>query len=68
MKDLLEDEVDEKFYISDEKTKKFIKNLNTNDSDNVDMGSPKFIGNVNREILEQDMPEVYGTIVMLVLL
>lgn len=31
------------------KTKKFIKNLNTNDSDNVDMGSPKFIGNVNRE-------------------
>lgn len=49
LKDLLEDEVDEKFYISDEKTKKFIKNLNTNDSDNVDMGSPKFIGNVNRE-------------------
>lgn len=42
LKDLLEDEVDEKFYISDEKTKKFIKNLNTNDS-------PKFIGNVNRE-------------------
>lgn len=49
LKDLLEDEVDEKFYISDEKTKKFIKNLNTNDSDDVDMGSPKFIGNVNRE-------------------
>ena len=49
LKDLLEDEVDEKFYISDEKTKKIIKNLNTNDSDNVDMGSPKFIGNVNRE-------------------
>lgn len=49
LKDLLEDEVDEKFYISDEKTKKFIKNLNTNDSDNVDKGSPKFIGNVNRE-------------------
>lgn len=49
LKDLLEDKVDEKFYISDEKTKKFIKNLNTNDSDNVDMGSPKFIGNVNRE-------------------
>lgn len=49
LKDLLEDEVDEKFYISDEKTKKFIKNLNTNDSDNVDMDSPKFIGNVNRE-------------------
>lgn len=49
LKDLLEDEVDEKFYISDEKTKNFIKNLNTNDSDNVDMGSPKFIGNVNRE-------------------
>lgn len=49
LKDLLEDEVDEKFYISDEKTKKFIKNLNTNDSDNVDMWSPKFIGNVNRE-------------------
>lgn len=49
LKDLLEDEVDEKFYISDEKTKKFIKNLNTNDSDNVDMGSPKFIGNVNRD-------------------
>ncbi|MEQ3613643.1 DNA cytosine methyltransferase, partial [Mediterraneibacter gnavus] len=36
-------------YISDEKTKKFIKNLNTNGSDNVDMDSPKFIGNVNRE-------------------
>lgn len=49
LKDLLEDEVDEKFYISDEKTKKIIKNLNTNDSDNVDKGSPKFIGNVNRE-------------------
>lgn len=49
LKDLLEDEVDDKFYISDEKTKKFIKNLNTNDSDNVDKGSPKFIGNVNRE-------------------
>lgn len=49
LKDLLEDEVDEKFYISDEKTKKFIKNLNTNGSDNVDMDSPKFIGNVNRE-------------------
>ncbi len=49
LKDLLEDEVDERFYISDEKTKKFIKNLNTNDSENVDMGSPKFIGNVNRE-------------------
>lgn len=49
LKDLLEDEVDEKFYISDEKTKKFIKNLNINGSDNVDMDSPKFIGNVNRE-------------------
>ncbi len=49
LKDMLEDEVDEKFYISDEKTKKFIKNLNINDSDNIDIGSPKFIGNVNRE-------------------
>lgn len=49
LKDLLEDEVDEKFYISDEKTKKFIKNLNPNGSDKVDMDSPKFIGNVNRE-------------------
>lgn len=49
LKDLLEDEVDKKFYISDEKTKKFIKNLNTNDLDNVHMDSPKFIGNVNRE-------------------
>ena len=49
LKDMLEDEVDEKFYISDEKTKKFIKNLNANDSDNIDISSPKFIGNVNRE-------------------
>ena len=49
LKDMLEDEVDEKFYISDEKTKKFIKNLNANDSDNIDINSPKFIGNVNRE-------------------
>ena len=49
LKDLLEDEVDEKFYISDEKTKKFITNLNTDILGETDEDSPKFIGNVNRE-------------------
>lgn len=49
LKDVLEDEVDEKFYISDDKTKKFITNLNTDMSGKTDEDSPKFIGNVNRE-------------------
>ena len=49
LKDFLEDEVDEKFYISDEKVKRFIANLNTDITDKTDECSPKFIGNVNRE-------------------
>ncbi len=86
LKDLLEDEVDEKFYISDEKTQKFITNIEEKYNKNktakfvceerkdegirtfkdevcgalrtidacgdkrvVEIDSPKFIGNVNRE-------------------
>lgn len=86
LKDLLEDKVDEKFYISDEKTKKFISSIESKyeksqndkfvceerkdeglrtykndvcgalrtidscgDKRVVEIGQPKFIGNVNRE-------------------
>lgn len=48
LKDLLEDEVDEKFYISDEKVKRFIPNFKINDEKSIDYDVPRFIGNVNR--------------------
>ena len=47
LKDILEDEVDEKFYISDDKVQKFIKNLHIDDSEK-NSNIPKFMGNVNR--------------------
>lgn len=47
LKDILEDTVDEKFYVSEEKTEKFLKTLYI---DKLDEGenSPKFVGNINR--------------------
>ena len=47
LKDILEDVVDEKFYVSEEKTQKFLKTLYI---DKLDEGenSPKFVGNINR--------------------
>ena len=47
LKDILDEKVDEKFYISEDKTKKFIQTLHINKIDE-DINSPKFIGNVNR--------------------
>ena len=47
LKDILESEVDEKFYISENKVKKFIQTLCINKSDE-ESNTPKFIGNVNR--------------------
>lgn len=47
LKDILEDEVDEKFYISDDKVQKFIKNLHIDNSEK-NSNIPKFMGNVNR--------------------
>lgn len=47
LKDILEENVDEKFYISEDKVQKFIQTLHI---DKLDEGSntPKFVGNVNR--------------------
>lgn len=47
LKDILEDAVDEKFYVSEEKTQKFLKTLYINKSDEGE-NSPKFVGNINR--------------------
>lgn len=47
LKDILESEVDEKFYISENKVQKFIQTLCINKSDE-ESNTPKFIGNVNR--------------------
>lgn len=47
LKDILESEVDEKFYISENKAQKFIQTLCINKSDE-ESNTPKFIGNVNR--------------------
>lgn len=58
LKDVLEDEVDEKYYISDEKVEKFLSNLNFDDicsnqntlkvETNNKCNDAKFIGNINR--------------------
>lgn len=45
LKDILESEVDEKFYISENKVQKFIQTLCINKSDE-ESNTPKFIGNV----------------------
>ena len=47
LKDILEDEVDEKFYISNDKVQKFLQTLHIDTSDE-GTNSPKFVGNVNR--------------------
>lgn len=47
LRDVLEDEVDEKYYISEDKVRKFISNLQSNMNED-DSNSPKFIGNINR--------------------
>ena len=47
LRDVLEDSVDEKYYISEDKARKFVANLQ--DISNEDeSNSPKFIGNINR--------------------
>lgn len=46
LKDILEDKVDEKYYISEEKVKKFIKNIHTYESNT--SNEQHFIGNINR--------------------
>lgn len=47
LKDILENEVDEKFYISEDKVQKFVQTLHTDKSDE-GANTPKFLGNVNR--------------------
>lgn len=47
LRDFLEDEVDENFYLSEDKVQKFLKTLYIDNSDE-GKNSPKFIGNVNR--------------------
>lgn len=47
LRDFLEDEVDENFYLSEDKVQKFLKTLYIDNSDD-GKNSPKFIGNVNR--------------------
>lgn len=47
LKDILDDEVDEKFYISNDKVQKFIQTLHIDKSDE-GSNTPKFVGNVNR--------------------
>lgn len=44
--DILEDEVDQKYYISTDKVKKFTDNLNLDITS--DENNPKFLGNINR--------------------
>ena len=46
LKDILEDNVDEKYYISDEKVKNFVKSIKEYNSDN--SNDQHFIGNINR--------------------
>lgn len=46
LKDILENKVDEKYYISEEKVKKFIKNIHTYKSNT--SNEQHFIGNINR--------------------
>lgn len=46
LKDILENKVDEKYYISEEKVKKFIKNVRTYESNT--SNEQHFIGNINR--------------------
>lgn len=47
LRDVLEDSVDEKYYISEDKVRKFVANLQ--DISNEDeSNSPRFIGNINR--------------------
>ncbi|WP_313069931.1 DNA (cytosine-5-)-methyltransferase [Lacrimispora sp.] len=46
LKDILEDDVDEKYYISEDKVKKFLNNLTFNVTS--DENNPKFLGNINR--------------------
>ena len=47
LKDILEENVDEKFYISEDKVQKFIQTLHIDNSDE-GANAPKFVGNVNR--------------------
>lgn len=47
LKDILEENVDEKFYISEDKVQKFIQTLHIDKSDE-ESNTPKFVGNVNR--------------------
>lgn len=47
LRDILEDSVDEKYYISEDKVRKFVTNLQ-DVVDEDDSNSPKFIGNINR--------------------
>ena len=47
LKDILEENVDEKFYISEDKVQKFIQTLHIDKSDE-GFNTPKFVGNVNR--------------------
>ena len=47
LKDILEENVDEKFYISEDKVQKFIQTLYIDKSDE-GANAPKFVGNVNR--------------------
>lgn len=47
LKDVLEENVDEKFYISEDKVQKFIQTLHIDKSDE-GSNMPKFVGNVNR--------------------
>ena len=47
LKDVLEENVDEKFYISEDKVQKFIQTLHIDKSDD-GSNTPKFVGNVNR--------------------
>ena len=47
LKDILEENVDEKFYISEDKVQKFIQTLHI-DKSNEGSNTPKFVGNVNR--------------------
>ena len=47
LKDILEENVDEKFYISEDKVQRFIQTLHIDKSDE-GSNTPKFVGNVNR--------------------
>lgn len=49
LKDILEDEVDERFYLSDDKVQKFLSNFNQSEALEVkhESNNPQFLGNVN---------------------